>query len=219
MSELSAEHPIKIAVTSGAFCSEVATAFRLQRSEEPQSPIRLFETGHAQLLEGLKSGAFDLGIATNGRCPDAFALFQMSRDQLAIAVPTHARSGDADGARKSVPGPVQTMYWTPLQDHEALEAALNALGRHDPGSAGAASLDVIAAITAAGYAIGIAPLRRIAAMSRWGVTAQPILGAPLHIDTVLLQIPRRTASNIERFVTRVRQISMLDDSDRPQYNE
>lgn len=198
---------LALAVTTGISCSSSAALLALHRSEEPETGLLLREVDPAGLHSTLANGSCDMAIAFDNMAAmhgwDAEPLWQ---EELAVALPK--RSVLATRAEITIEllrtHPVQ--LWPPDADRAVGTELVKKEGTVADMTA-IASFELLALLVAAGYCVGIAPLRRIEQAQAWGIVARPLAGRPLALSTLLLRAPQAGSPAAERFAERARRIA------------
>jgi DNA-binding transcriptional LysR family regulator len=205
MGPIAQQTTLRIAISEDVAEPELAMLLALQRAEEPDVKVRLFEATVRRQAEGIVSGLYDAGFARS--CGGSEGLFARPvwRHTLAAAVP--ARSPLL--AYKEVLVEEILKYPMVLWHPETYEGTYQQVKRvldtaHGEPIVGAQveSFDLMMALVAAGYGVGVGAATRIAAYRQLGVVMRPLAGyAPSQI-TYVLRSRAKPSDSLYRFIER-----------------
>jgi DNA-binding transcriptional LysR family regulator len=196
---------LRIAISEDAAQPQFAALLALQRAEEPDVRIGLFETTFRQQAEGLISGLYDAGFARS--CGDSEGLLARPvwRHTLAAAVP--ARSPLL--AYKQVPLEEILKYpmvmWNPGAYEgtcQQMKRVLDTANLEPIVGAHVESFDLMMALVAAGYGVGLGLASRISACRHLGVVMRPLAEGPPSLTTYLLRSIAKPSDSLGRFIER-----------------
>ena len=204
MGTLADQTTLRIAISEHVAEPELAVLLVLQRTEEPDVKFRFFEASLRQLAEGLAAGLYDAGFARSCGGNELVAL-PVWHHTLAAAVP--ARSPLL--AYKEVPLEVILKYPLVMWHPEAFEGTYQQVKRlldtaHGEPTVGAQveSFDLMMALVAAGYGVGVAVAARISAYRDLGVVMRPLACRAPVLTTYLLRSSATPSDSLCRFIER-----------------
>lgn len=204
MGTLADQVTLRIALSENVAEPELGVLLVLQRAEEPDVKFRFFQPSFRNLAEGLATGLYDAGFARSCGGNELIAL-PVWHHTLAAAVP--ARSPLL--AYREIPLEVILKYPLVMWHPEAFEGTYQQVKRlldtaHEEAtvSARVESFDLMMALVAAGYGVGVAVAARIAACRDLGVVMRPLAcGSPI-LTTYLLRSPVKPSDSLCRFMER-----------------
>lgn len=202
---------LKLAVSAGALSPQLATLLAMQRAEEPETVVLLQEVTSGNLIHGLVSGDYDLGMAVAAAPTDqALNTQPLWSDELALALPLRSPLL----AYAEVPLDTLLLYplvrWC-LRACEVLSQQVDALfGPEEDSAQKVTSFELMAVLVASGYCVGIAPRSHIVQARGWGVAMRPLGNGPYLIRTQLLQSSRGSAPAVERFAERAAKVTSTE---------
>lgn len=200
-------HQLRVAISDGIPPSRFSTFLALCRQEEPEIEIRLFEVHLAQQIKGLHDDLYDVGFTRSDDVGDGIVAEPVWNDPLVVAVP--ARHPLL--AYKRIPLEEVLHYPLVLGDPRACEGCVRQIERllrridQEPLIAErVASIDLMIALVAAGFALGLAGASQIAASREAGVVARPLAGSrtPM-LTTYLVRLNIEPSKPLARFIERV----------------
>lgn len=172
---------LHIAVAPNALLTPLSTLLAKQRAEEPETPIRVIETTKQDQEKGLIEGRYALGFSTASPKEDSLCSVPLWRDGLAVAVPLRspllafAEISLEQAARYPLIILSRGSCETPsLQIDSLLKAAKAAPAIAEQ----VQSFELMMALIAAGYGIGICTKSRISALHRMGIVMRQLAGKP-----------------------------------------
>jgi DNA-binding transcriptional LysR family regulator len=202
---------LRVALSDGITPSRLSNLLALCRQEEPEVEIRLFEVPLSQLIKGLRDDLYDVGFAQVGDVDDGIVAEPVWNDPLWVAVParhpllTHKR----------IPLDEVLRYPLVLCDPQVCEGHSRQVGRilrrseMEPLVAEyVASFDLMMALVAAGFALGLAGASHIASCREPGVVARPLAGRSPMLTTYLLRHEAELSEPISHFIERVLAIEL-----------
>jgi len=181
---------IRLAIAPGVPIRPLSDLLALQREEEPEVTIAVFEASGDALIAGLREGRYDIGLTLADVMDASLRSQPLWREALAIAMPSrypllrHARL-TLDDVRHYYP----IFRWQaepcPLlhQRMAADETERLFKVQYVP------SFDMLALWVAAGYGIGITAQSRLTHARAWEIAMRPLLSdahAPYEVVTHLL---------------------------------
>lgn len=197
---------LRVALSDGISPSRFSTFLALCRQEEPEIGIRLSEVPLAQQIKGLHDDLYDVGFARSDEVGDGIVAEAVWNDPLMVAVParhpllTHKR----------LPLEEVLRYPLVLADPHACEGYARQIERllrqvdQEPLIAErVASTDLMMALVAAGFALGLAGASQIATSHEPGVVARPLTGRTPVLITYLLRLDSEPSEVLARFIERV----------------
>lgn len=200
---------LRIALSDGITPSRLPTLLALCRQEEPEVEIRLFEVPLSQQIKGLHDDLYDVGFAQSDEVGDGLTAETVWRDELMVAVP--ARHPLL--RHKRIPLEEMMRYPLVLCDPQVCEGYARQVDRvlrrmeMEPLIAErVASFDLMMALVAAGFALGLAGAPYIASSRQPGVVARPLAGRSPMLTTYVLHREGESSDSLTRFIERVQAI-------------
>ncbi|WP_321854413.1 LysR family transcriptional regulator [Paraburkholderia tropica] len=197
---------LRVALSDGIPPSRFSTFLALCRQEEPEVEIRLFEVPLAQQIKGLHEDLYDVGFARSDEVGDGLIAEAVWNDSLMVAVP--ARHPLL--TYKRIPLKEVLRYPLVLGDIHAcegyarqVERVLRQIDQEPLIAERVASIDLMMALVAAGFAIGLAGASQISASREPGVIARPLAGRTPILITYLLRPDSEPSEALARFIERV----------------
>ncbi|WP_322084444.1 LysR family transcriptional regulator [Burkholderia sp. BCC1972] len=197
---------LRVALSDGIQPSRFSTFLALCRQEEPEIEIRLSEIPLAQQIKGLNDDSYDVGFARSDEVGDGIVAEPIWDDPLMVAVParhpllTHKR----------IPLEEVLRYPLVLADPHAcegyarqIERVLRRIDQEPMIAERVASVDLMMALVAAGFALGLAGASQIAACREPDVVARPLAGRTPMLTTYLLRLDCDPSETLARFIERV----------------
>ncbi|WP_457977748.1 LysR family transcriptional regulator [Ectopseudomonas composti] len=197
---------LRVALSDGIPPSRFSTFLALCRQEEPEIEIRLTEVPLAQQIKGLHDDLFDVGFARLDEVGDGIIAEAIWNDPLMVAVP--ARHPLL--AYKRIPLDEVLRYPLVLGDPNAcegyarqIERVLRRVDREPLIAERVASTDLMMALVAAGFALGLIGASQIAASRESSVVARPLAGRTPMLTTYLLRPDSGPSETLGRFIERL----------------
>lgn len=208
---------LRVALSDGLTPSRLPALLAQCRQEEPEVELRFFEVPLSQQIKGLHDDLYDVGFAQSDEVGDGIVALPVWSDPLMVAVP--ARHPLL--AHKRIPLDELLRYPLVLCDPQVCEGHAKHVERvlrrteMEPLIAErVASADLMMALVAAGFALGLAGAAHIAASRESGVVARPLAARVPPLTTYLLYPEGEPPEVLERFIGRVQAIESLE-SPRP----
>lgn len=206
---------LRMALSDGISPSRFSSFLALCRQEEPEVEIRLSEVPLAQQIKGLHDDLYDAGFAQSDEVGDGIIATQAWSDPLMVAVP--ARHPIL--SHKRIPVEELLRYPLVLCDPLACEGHARQVERFLRQAEGeplvveqVASCDLMMALVAAGFALGLTGESNIAACRESGVVGRPLAGCCPVLITYLLRSTREPSVTLARFIERVQAIESSGDA-------
>jgi len=92
--------PTLLAIAPGVPSRPLSNLLALQREEEPETTIALFEATGDALVLGLREGRYDVGLALADAMDASLHSEPLRREAMAIAIPSRLRSSSAERGRR-----------------------------------------------------------------------------------------------------------------------
>jgi len=198
---------LRIVLSGGIVPSRLAALLAQCRAEEPEVEIRLFQTPLAQQLKGLRDDLYDVGFAQSDAVGEGIVAEPIWRDPLVAAVP--ARHPLL--AHKRIPLEEVLRYPLVLCHPEACEGCARQIDRvlrtvdAEPIVADHVTThDMLIALVAAGYGIGLTNATHIEDFRHNEVVARPLAGRAVLLTTYLLRPDSEPSEPLRHFIERVR---------------
>ncbi len=207
MGPIADQATLRIALSEDVAEPELAALLALQRGEEPDVNIRLrlFEVTFRRQAEGLVSGLYDAGLARSCGSSEGLLARPVWRHTLAAAIP--ARSPLL--VYKQVPLEEVLKYpmvmWHPETyegTHQQVKRVLDAAHGEPIVGAQVESFDLMMALVAAGYGVGVGIATRISAYRHLGVVMRPLAGCAPSLTTYVLRSHVQPSDSLHRFMER-----------------
>lgn len=197
---------LRVAVSDGIPPSPFSTFLALCRQEEPETEIRLSEVPLERQIKGMHDDLYDIGFARSDEAGDGIITEAVWSDPLMVAVP--ARHPLL--TYKRVPLEEVLRYPLVLGDPHVcegyvrqIERVLRRIDREPLVAERVASVDLMMALVAAGFALGLVGASQIAARGESGVVARPLAGAMSMLVTYLLRLDNEPSATLARFIARI----------------
>ncbi|HBO3911222.1 LysR family transcriptional regulator [Pseudomonas aeruginosa] len=204
---------LRVALSDGISPSRFSSFLALCRQEEPEVEIRLSEVPLSQQIKGLHEDLYDVGFAQSDEVGDSVVAIPAWSEPLVAAVPER----HPILSHKRIPLEELLRYPLVLCDPQACEGHARQVERFlrqteaEPLVAEqVASCDLMMALVAAGFALGLTGESCIAASRESGVVGRALRGSP-QLTTYLLRSPREPSATLARFIERVQTIDSSDD--------
>jgi DNA-binding transcriptional LysR family regulator len=197
---------MRVALSDGIAPSRFSSFLALCRKEEPETEIRLFEVPLSQQIKGLHDDVYDVGFAQSHEAGDGIVAEAVWDDPLRVAVP--ARHPLL--AFKHLPLNEVLRYPLALVDAQVcegharqIERVLRRVDQEPLIAERVASIDLMMALVAAGFALGLAGASQIATSREPEVVARPLAGRAPRLTTYLLRLEGEPSEKLTRFIGRV----------------
>ncbi|NMY11186.1 LysR family transcriptional regulator [Pseudomonas veronii] len=197
---------LRVALSDGVPPSRLSSLLALCRREEPEIEIRLSEVPLSQQIKGLHDDEYDVGFAQSSDVGDGIIAEAIWDDPLVVAVParhpllTHKR----------IPLDEVLRYPLVLGDchvcegySRQVERVLRRVDREPLIAERVASVDLMMALVAAGFALGLAGITQISSRREPDVVARPLAGRTPMLTTYLLRLGTEPSNTLARFVERI----------------
>ncbi|MDB5784552.1 LysR family transcriptional regulator [Caballeronia mineralivorans] len=206
---------LRVAISDGIPPSRFSTFLALCRQEEPEIEIRLSEVPLTQHIKGLHDDLYDVGFARSDEVGDGIIAEALWSDPLMVAVP--ARHPLL--TYKRIPLEEVLRYPLVLGDPHAcegyarqIERVLRQVDQEPLIAERVASNDLMMALVAAGFALGLAGASQITVSREAGVVARPLAGRSQMLTTYLLRLNNEPSEALARFIERVNTIESLSST-------
>jgi len=206
---------LRMALSDGISPSRFSSFLALCRQEEPDVEIRLFEVSLAQQIKGLHDDLYDAGFAQSDEVGDGIVATQAWSDPLMVAVP--ARHPIL--SHKRIPVDELLRYPLVLCDPQAcegharqVERFLRQTGTEPLVAELVVSCDLMMALVAAGFALGLTGESNIAACRESGIVGRSLAGCCPVLTTYLLRSTREPSVTLARFIERVQAIESAENA-------
>ncbi|WP_031298195.1 LysR substrate-binding domain-containing protein [Stutzerimonas chloritidismutans] len=206
---------LRMALSDGISPARFSSFLALCRQEEPEVEIRLFEVPLAQQIKGLLDDLYDVGFAQSDEVGDGIVAIPAWSDLLMVAVP--ARHPIL--LYRRIPVEELLRYPLVLCDPQAcegharqVERFLRQTGLEPLVAEKVASCDLMMALVAAGFALGLTGESNIAACRESGVVGRPLEGGCPLLTTYLLHPTREPSVTLNRILERVQAIESSEEA-------
>ncbi|HEH8398696.1 LysR substrate-binding domain-containing protein [Pigmentiphaga sp. YJ18] len=204
---------VRVALSDSISTSRFSAFLAMCREEEPETEIRLFQVPLAQQIKGLHDDLYDIGFAQSDEVGDGVTAMPVWSDQLMVAVP--ARHPLL--TYKRIPLEELLRYPLVLCDPQAcegharqVERVLRHVDMEPLIVERVVSCDLMLALVAAGFALGLIGAAHIAASREPSVVARPLMGRAPMLTTYLLRLDVEPSEALSRFIDRVQAIQSAD---------
>lgn len=203
---------LRIALSDGIVAQRLAALLAQCRLDEPEVEIRLFEVPLSQQTKGMRNDLYDAGFSRSDEGSDGLHSQAVWHDPLVVALP--ARHPLL--VRKRLILEEVLKYPLILGHPEACEGhykqidrLLRAVGIQPVIAEHVTSNDVMLALVAAGYGLGLACEAQILACHSAEIVSRPLVdGAGLILTTYLLRPSSEPSDQLGRFIKRA--VSVAD---------
>lgn len=206
---------LRVALSDGISPSRFSSFLALCRQEEPEVEIRLSEVPLSQQIKGLHDDLYDVGFAQSDEVGDGIVAVPAWNDPLVVAVPER----HPILSHKRIPLEELLRYPLVLCDPQACEGHARQVERFlrqaeaEPLVAEqVASCDLMMALVAAGFALGLTGESNIPACRESGVVGRPLAGCSPELTTCLLRSTREPSVTLARFIERVQAMESSEDA-------
>lgn len=200
---------LRIALSDGIARPRLSALLALCREEEPDVEIRLFETSFAQHLKGLHDDLYDAGFALADKVDAGIVAEPVWHDPLVVAVP--ARHPLL--AHKCVPLAEVLNHPLVLCHPDAcegcsrqLERLLRSVDAQPVVVERVTSHDLMLALVAAGYGIGLSSAAHLGTCCYTDVVARPLAGSSGVLTTYLLRADAQPFEQLSNFIERTNRV-------------
>lgn len=207
---------LRVALSSHIGKSRLPTLLALCRKEAPEVAIRLFETSKAQLVLGLGTGLYDLGLTLDDGGDAGLIATSLWEDPVVVALPTRHPLL----AFKEVP-PKEVVSYPPvlcdskdcnvcIQQRERLFRSVEA---QSMAVEYVTSHSLMLTLVAAGYGVGFSSAGHLANCQHFGVVARPLADRTASLTTYLLRREGEMTESLRQFVNRAQRVGRLHTAD------
>ncbi|TBU86312.1 LysR family transcriptional regulator [Phytopseudomonas dryadis] len=200
---------LRVALSDGITPSRLPILLALCRQEEPEVETRLFEVPLSRQIKGLHDDLYDVGFAQSDEVGEGISARAVWSDPLMVAVP--ARHPLLRHKRI----PLEEVLRHPLvlcdpqicEGHaRQVDRVLRRIDMEPLIAEHVASFDLMMALVAAGFALGLAGAPHIAGSREPGVVARPLAGRSPMLTTYVLHREGESSDVLARFIERVQAI-------------
>ncbi|MDT4805769.1 Hca operon transcriptional activator HcaR [compost metagenome] len=206
---------LRVALSDGISPSRFSSFLALCRQEEPEVEIRLSEVFLSQQIKGLHDDLYDVGFAQSDEVGDGVVAIPAWSDPLVAAVPER----HPILSHKHIPLEELLRYPLVLCDPQACEGHARQVERFLRQAEAeplvveqVASCDLMMALVAAGFALGLTGESNIPACRESGVVGRPLAGCSPELTTYLLRSTREPSATLARFIERAQAIESSEDA-------
>ncbi len=205
---------LRVALSDGISPSRFSSFLALCRQEEPEVEIRLSEVSLSQQIKGLHDDLYDVGFAQSDEVGDGIVATPAWSDPLVVAAPGR----HPILSHKRIPLEELLRYPLVLCDPQVcegharqVERFLRQAGTEPLVAEQVASCDLMMALVAAGFALGLTGKSNIPACRESGVVGRPLASCSPELTTYLLRSTREPSATLTRLIERVQTIDSSDD--------
>ena len=196
---------LRIALSDGIVAQRLATLLAQCRLEEPEVEIRLFEVPLSHQAKGLRNDLYDAGFSRSDEGCDGMYSQAVWHDPLIVALPARhpLLACKQLPLEKVLKYPLILCHPENCEGHyKQIERLLRAVETQPVIAEHASSHDVMFALIAAGYGLGLACEAQVRAYHNPDVVSRPIDGGPLMLTTYLLRPDNEPSVQLGRFIQR-----------------
>lgn len=196
---------LRIALSDGIVAQRLATLLAQCRLEEPEVEIRLFEVPLSHQAKGLRNDLYDAGFSRSDEGCDGMYSQAVWHDPLIVALPARHPLLVCKQLplEKVLKYPLILCHPENCEGHyKQIERLLRAVETQPVIAEHASSHDVMFALIAAGYGLGLACEAQVRAYHNPDVVSRPIDGGPLMLTTYLLRPDNEPSVQLGRFIQR-----------------
>ncbi|ANF23789.1 LysR family transcriptional regulator [Stutzerimonas stutzeri] len=197
---------LRVALSDGVPQLRLASLLALCRDEEPDVEICLHEVPSAAQVKGLQEDLFDVGFAQSAHHVAGLSAVPVWFDPLVVTLPARHQLL----AYRSIPLEELTRHPLVLCDPNVCEGFWRQLKRIlDPVAPRLTiaervpTLDLMMALVAAGYGLGLTSLARMAELNNPNVMMRPLAGKDALLTTYLVRRNDEPSEQLQRFIDRV----------------
>lgn len=209
---------LRIAVSDGIVPSRLAALLAQSRAEEPEVDIRLFQIPFAQQVKGLRGDLYDVGFAQSANVGNGLLTEPVWHDPLVAAIParhpllTYKRVPLADVLRY----PLVLCHPEVCEGcARQIESVLRKVDAEPIVADHVSTTDMLLALVAAGYGIGLINATRIEDFRHPDVVARPLAGRAVMLTTYLLRLDSEPSEPLRHFIERVKPELETSSGDKP----
>lgn len=196
---------LRIAVSDGIVPARLSSLLAQNRLEEPEVDIRLFEVPLSQQLKGLRNDLYDAGFARSDEIGEGLQAVPVWEDPLVVALPARhpLLAYGALPLSNVLDFPLVLCHPEACEGHyKQIERILRAIGRDYVVADYVASHEVMLALVAAGYGVGLACEAQFAFTSDADIAIRPLAGDAPMLSTYLLRPDGEPFGQLARFTKR-----------------
>jgi len=180
------------------------------RLRHPGTVVRLWERNVAQLRAGIVDGEFDIGLCQSAHASEDIEVRALWQDPLVLACSEQHPLIDCRSISlaRSVDCP-----WIELERDayagccDQIDSLLRSRDFSPPHVIGAQTFDLMMAMVAAGYGVGLVPLSRVQRYRAFGVVWYEVEDRPLVMTTYLMHRRGKGSPALESFVESLQSVS------------
>ncbi|MBN9428730.1 MAG: LysR family transcriptional regulator [Burkholderiales bacterium] len=207
---------LRVALSSHIGKSRLPALLALCRKEVPEVAIRLFETPKAELVLGLGTGLYDLGLTLDDGGDAGLIATSLWEDPVVVALPTRHPLL----AFKEIP--LREVFSYPLvlcdskdcnvctQQRERLFRSVEA---QPIAVEYVTSHSLMLTLVAAGYGVGFSSAGHLANCQHFDVVARPLADQTALMTTYLLRRDGEMTESLRQFVNRAQRVGRLHTAD------
>lgn len=198
---------LRLAIAPGVPSPHLSALLALQRTEEPEVSIALFEVTSDELISGLHEDRYDVGVSLQAADDPSLIYRPLWSENAALAMPLCSRLLDQAKLTISDLQNHPLFRWKP-EACPRLEQRLSPLAPAGKQSVQyVTSFEIMALWISSGYGIGVSRQSRIERAHGWGITMRQLADGPYEIATYLQRPHGQADSVAERFERRALQIA------------
>lgn len=198
---------LRLAIAPGISSSQLSDLLALQRAEEPEVIIAVFEATGDELLGGLREGRYDAAMSLQGSSDPLLKTQPLWTENMAVAMPLRYLLLEQAMLTIADLQDYPVFRWQaetcPLLDDRLSSLPLVSQQNIQR----VTSFEMMALWVAAGYGVGVSAQSRIKHARGWEISMRPLADGPYEIVTYL-QRPQGQANSVsERFERRAQQVA------------
>lgn len=201
---------LRIALSDGILPKRLAALLACCREEEPDINLQLSEVPLDEQLKGLQHNLFDVGFACGSGEAQGLSREALWHTELVVALPPrhplliHKHVPVTDLSTYPL-----VLFHSELQSglHQQIMSLLTSAGPTITEAAQASSQEMLIALVAAGYAVGLSCVDQLKAHDTEGIVLRPLAGAPVRLSTHLLYRAYEPETPLSRFIHRALRVA------------
>lgn len=203
---------LRLVISEAGAQPPLARLLTLQRSEEPDVELSLFETSLGRQVEGLLTDLYDVGLAMSAEENCGLTGSPIWQEPLVLALPTRSPLLAHTHVPLSEALRYPMVLWHPTAcagiDRQVARI-LDEVTEPPMVAERVTSSDLMMTLVAAGYGIGLAPAAQIVAFRPLGVVMRPLAGLSPQLTTYLLRPRAEASDSLSRFAQRAMRVGSI----------
>ncbi|ODU51098.1 MAG: LysR family transcriptional regulator [Thiobacillus sp. SCN 63-374] len=193
---------LRLAIAPGVSSSQLSALLALQRAEEPEVSIALFEIAGDELLDGLREGRYDVGMSLQGASDPAIQTQPLWIEHMAVAMPLRFPLLDQAALTVADLQDYPIFRWRAETCSSLDHRLLSRPPADQQNFQYVTSFELMALWVSAGYGVGVSAQSRLKRAHGWGISMRPLDDGPYEIVTHLHRPQGQANSVAERLESR-----------------